>query len=271
MTITETTMTDMKIGIVGCAGRMGQMLVRQVAATAGCLVAGGTEAPGSAAIGKDVAAIAGLDPVGAEIGDDPAPLFAGVDAVIDFTSPDATVAHAALAAQAQCVHVVGTTGLDAAAVGKIERAAAHTPIVMAANMSVGVNLLAALVRRAAAALGDDYDIEIVEMHHRHKVDAPSGTALMLGHAAADGRGVDFDQVARLSREGITGERPQAAAMSSANIRWSSPAAASGWCSAISRARGNYSPAAPCAPRSGRRTGVPGSIRWQMCWGWTKNR
>jgi 4-hydroxy-tetrahydrodipicolinate reductase len=201
-------MTEMRIGIVGCAGRMGQMLVQEVAAADGCVIAGGTEAPGSAAIGKDVAGQAGLDPVGVAIGDDPAALFAAVDAVVDFTAPAASVRHAALAAQAQCALVIGTTGLDADDEAKIAVAAVHTPIVMAANTSVGVTLLAALVRQVAGVLGDDYDIEIVEMHHHHKVDAPSGTALALGRAAAAGRGVEFEDAARLSREGQTGARPR---------------------------------------------------------------
>jgi 4-hydroxy-tetrahydrodipicolinate reductase len=200
-------MTDLKVGIVGCAGRMGRMLVAEVTATEGCVVAGGTEAPGSDAVGKDIAALAGLEPSGIVIADDPVPMFATVDAVIDFTTPEATLRHAALAAQAPCGLVIGTTGLDAEAEAKIAQAGRHTPIVLAANMSVGVTLLSALVRRAARVLDEDYDIEIVEMHHRHKVDAPSGTALALGRAAAAGRGVAFDDVARLSRQGRTGPRP----------------------------------------------------------------
>ena len=201
-------MADMRIGIVGCAGRMGRMLVGEVAAAEGCVIAGGTEAPGSAAIGKDVAALAGLDPVGIAVGDDPEALFAAVDTVIDFTAPAASVHHAALAAAARCALVIGTTGLDADDDAKIAEAAADTAIVIAANTSVGVTLLTALVRQVAGILGDDYDIEIVEMHHHHKVDAPSGTALALGRAAAAGRGVDFEATARLSREGRTGARPR---------------------------------------------------------------
>jgi len=200
-------MTEYRIGVVGCAGRMGRMLIAEIAATPGCAVAGGTEAPNSDVLGQDVGRLAGLEPVGLEIGDDPAQLFAAADAIIDFTAPAATVRHAALAAQAQCALVVGTTGFSAEDEDKIETAAIHTPIVKAGNMSVGVNLLTGLVRRVAAILGEDYDIEVVEMHHRHKVDAPSGTALMLGRAAAEGRGVILDQVARYAREGHTGARP----------------------------------------------------------------
>ncbi len=200
-------MTTCRIGVVGCAGRMGRMLVQEIAATDGVTLAGGTEAPGSAALGRDVNGLAGLEPANLEIGDDPAYLFTAADAVVDFTAPAATVRHAALAAQAPCALVIGTTGLDAEAMDKIAKAASHAPILVAANTSVGVTLLASLVRRAAQTLGDDYDIEIVEMHHRHKVDAPSGTALALGRAAAEGRGVGFEGAARLSREGQTGARP----------------------------------------------------------------
>jgi len=199
-------METMKIGIVGCAGRMGRMLLSAVHAAEGCEIAGGTEAPGAAAVGRDLGELIGLGPLGFAVGDDAVELFATVDAVIDFTVPAATVAHAALAAQAQVAHVIGTTGLDAAQEQAIERAALHTAVVKAANMSLGVNLLLALVERVAATLTDDYDIEVLEMHHRHKVDAPSGTALALGRAAAAGRGVDLDAVAQKVRDGVTGAR-----------------------------------------------------------------
>ncbi|MCP4327517.1 MAG: 4-hydroxy-tetrahydrodipicolinate reductase [Alphaproteobacteria bacterium] len=201
-------MTESRIGIVGCAGRMGRMLAREVAAAADCVLAGGTETPGSAAVGKDMAALAGLEPIGVVVGDDPVDLFAAVDVVIDFTVPAATVRHAALAAQAPCALVIGTTGLDNAAQDKVAAAARHAPIVMAGNMSVGVNLLVDLVRQVAGVLGPGYDIEVVEMHHRNKVDAPSGTALMLGRAAAEGRGADLEAVARMARQGQVGPRPE---------------------------------------------------------------
>jgi len=201
-------MTDYRIGVVGCAGRMGRMLARAVARADGCVLAGGTEQPGHEAVGKDVGVVAGLDPAGVAVIDDSVELFAQTDAVIDFTAPAASVHHAGLAAQAQAVLVIGTTGFDDDDDAKIVRAAAHTPIVKAANMGIGVNLLAAMVRRVAATLDESFDIEVVEMHHRDKVDAPSGTALLLGEAAAAGRGADFDRVKRLTREGRTGERPR---------------------------------------------------------------
>ncbi|HSK39201.1 MAG TPA: 4-hydroxy-tetrahydrodipicolinate reductase, partial [Arenibaculum sp.] len=167
----------MKIGVVGCGGRMGRMLVRQIAATPECRVAGGTGRPGTPAIGKDIGVLAGIDPLGIAVTEDAVPLFADADAVIDFTSPEATEHHAALAAQGKTVHVIGTTGLGQAQLAAIGRAARHTAIIQSPNMSLGVNLLTALVEQVARTLGPDFDIEILEMHHRHKVDAPSGTAL----------------------------------------------------------------------------------------------
>jgi 4-hydroxy-tetrahydrodipicolinate reductase len=185
---------------------MGQMLIRQIGSTEGAAVAVGLETPASGAVGRDVGTVAGLDPLGIMVTDDAAELFAHADAVLEFTSPEATVAHAKLAAQAHTIHVVGTTGLDAGQEASLRQAAKHTPIVLGANMSVGINLLLALVERVASVLGPDYDIEIVEMHHHHKVDAPSGTALALGRAAAAGRGVALDQVSDRGRDGLTGPR-----------------------------------------------------------------
>ncbi|MEM8825016.1 MAG: 4-hydroxy-tetrahydrodipicolinate reductase, partial [Pseudomonadota bacterium] len=127
-------------------------------------------------------------------------------AVIDFTTPAATVAMSELTAQARAVHVVGTTGLTPDDIAALDRAGHHATIIRAGNMSLGVNLLTQLVRQVSAALGEDYDIEVVETHHRHKVDAPSGTALMLGQAAAEGRGVALDDVSDRARDGITGAR-----------------------------------------------------------------
>src|SRR5579883_3103061 len=173
-------MSGYRVGIVGCAGRMGQMLIREIMGTAGCALAGGTEAPGSAAIGRDLGEVSGVGPLQMKIGSDPAALFAAADAVIDFTSPKATVAHARLAAEAQKVLVIGTTGLGPADDASIADAARRTAIVRSPNMSLAVNLLTALTERVARSLGPDYDIEIFEIHHRHKVDAPSGTALALG-------------------------------------------------------------------------------------------
>jgi 4-hydroxy-tetrahydrodipicolinate reductase len=174
-------MADMKIGIVGAAGRMGGTVIRQVTMTDGCVVAAASEIPGSEAIGKDAGDVAGCGTLGVGIIDDAAAMFG-------------------------CIHIIGTTGLAPEQEAVLRAAGEKTPIVYAPNMSLAVNILFALTRRVAAMLDDDFDIEIVEMHHRHKVDAPSGTALGLGRAAAEGRNVAFDDVAVLSREGQTGER-----------------------------------------------------------------
>ncbi len=199
-------MADMKIGVVGAAGRMGGAVIRQVTGAEGCVVAAASEIPGSDAIGRDAGEVAGCGALGVKISDDAAAMFDAVDAVIEFSVPDATVAHAARAAAAGCAHIIGTTGLTAGHEAALREAGVRTPIVYAPNMSLAVNILFALTRRVAAMLDEDFDIEIVEMHHRYKVDAPSGTALGLGRAAAEGRGVAFDDVAVLSREGQTGER-----------------------------------------------------------------
>ena len=196
----------MKIGVVGCAGRMGRMLIAEIVANEVCDLAGGTEQPGSPVLGHDVAAQAGLDAVGLAVGEDPDALFAAADGVVDFTVPATTPDHARLAARHGTVLVSGTTGLEAAHQEALRAAAGKTAIFQAANMSVGITLLRALTRRVAGLLGADYDIEVVEMHHRHKVDAPSGTALALGQAAAAGRGVDLDAVAQRTRDGHTGPR-----------------------------------------------------------------
>jgi 4-hydroxy-tetrahydrodipicolinate reductase len=199
-------MSKMKIAVTGAAGRMGRELIRTVHGRQDCVVAGAIEQEGSIALGQDVGLLAGLGKVGVVITDDPLELFAKVDAVLDFTVPKATVEFAGLAANARIVHVFGTTGLTPEDDAKIAAAARHATIVRSGNMSLGVNLLTALTRKVAEALDADFDIEIVEMHHRHKVDAPSGTALMLGKAAADGRGVDLAKVSARGRDGHTGER-----------------------------------------------------------------
>ena len=196
----------MKIAVMGAAGRMGRELVRAIAATPGCSVSGGTEPPGSPAIGQDLGVLAGLGTLGIVIAPDAQSVIASADAILDFTSPAATMAFARMAAASGTVHIVGTTGFDAAGDAAIKDAAQRTAIVKAGNMSLGVNLLAALTKKVAAALGEDYDIEIVEMHHRMKVDAPSGTALMLGQAAAEGRAVPLGQKSVRSRDGHTGAR-----------------------------------------------------------------
>jgi len=194
------------IAIVGASGRMGQMLIGVVNDSTDATLSGVTERAGHSWIGQDLGVCMGGHPSGVMVSDDPLEVFAKSQAVIDFTSPDATVAHAALAAQARLVHVIGTTGLNADHFAKLSAAARHCAIVRAGNMSLGVNLLVQLTRKVAAALDEDYDIEIVEAHHRHKVDAPSGTALMLGEAAANGRGVSLADVAERGRDGITGAR-----------------------------------------------------------------
>lgn len=199
-------MDPYKIGVVGAAGRMGSMLLNTIADSEGCRIAGGTEPAGSPAVGRDLGALIGQEPIGIAVTDDPVDLFAKADAVIDFTIPAATVGHAELAAQGKAVHVIGTTGLDSEQEAALARAGRHTPIVYAPNMSLGVNLLMALVEQVSRSLGADYDIEVLEMHHRYKVDAPSGTALGLGQAAARGRGVALDDVAQRVRDGQTGAR-----------------------------------------------------------------
>ena len=199
-------MDDLGIGIVGCAGRMGQALARQIVATAGCRLAGGIEQADHPALGHDIGEAAGLGAMGLTIGDDASALFASADAVLEFSAPEASAAHARLAGAARTIHIIGTTALEPEHDRVIAEAARSTVIVQAANMSLGVNLLLALTRQIAAALDPDFDIEIVEMHHRHKADAPSGTALALGRAAAGGRGVTHDAVAVRGRDGITGAR-----------------------------------------------------------------
>lgn len=189
----------MKIAIAGAAGRMGQMLIRRIAATEGCSLVGAIESPTSNAIGSDVGGIKATADAAAAIG--------GADVLIDFTVPAATVAHAKIAADKGVAVVIGTTGLNPEQGKAIHDATKKVPIVWAANMALGVNILMALVEKTAAMLDPAYDIEILEMHHRHKIDAPSGTALALGRAAAAGRKVELDKVWRKSRDGHTGARP----------------------------------------------------------------
>lgn len=203
-------MSDMKLVVTGAAGRMGQALVRAVHTMEGVRVAGALERRGSPHVGRDAGELAGIGIIGAEITDDPLPAMAAADGVLDFTGPAATVAFAGYAAQARIVHVIGTTGCSAEDEAAIAAAARHATIVKSGNMSLGVNLLAVLVRQAARALDADFDIEIVEMHHRHKVDAPSGTALMLGEAAAEGRGIALAEHSERGRDGHTGVRADGA-------------------------------------------------------------
>ena len=181
---------------------MGRTLIRLIHADPALDLAGGLEAKDSAALGQDLGVLAGGEKLGINASDDALALMAAADGVIEFTTPAASVELAGLAAQARSVHIIGTTGFDAAQEEAIAAAARHARIVKSGNMSLGVNVLAGLVKQAAAQLGDDWDIEILDMHHRHKVDAPSGTALLLGAAAADGRGVDLDDRRESGRDGI---------------------------------------------------------------------
>lgn len=201
-------MSDMGLVVVGAGGRMGQTLLRLVAETPGARLAGAIERAGSPALGKDAGELAGLGSLGVVITDDPLPAFAKADGVLDFSTPAATVEFAGYAAQARIAHVIGTTGCSADDDARIKAAARHATIVKSGNMSLGINLLSVLVKQAAAALGSDYDIEVLEMHHRMKVDAPSGTALLLGQAAADGRDISLSDNSVRSRDGHTGARPQ---------------------------------------------------------------
>jgi 4-hydroxy-tetrahydrodipicolinate reductase len=199
-------MDEVGIAVVGVSGRMGQMLVGVLDETPGVRISGVTERPGHPWIGRDLGEAMGGPRRGLTVEDDPLPVFARSQAALDFTTPAATMLHAELAAQARLVHVIGTTGLERDDLERLAAAARHAVIVRAGNMSVGVNLLTVLARKVAAVLGPDYDIEIVEMHHRGKVDAPSGTALMLGEAAAAGRRVNLADVAERGRDGLTGAR-----------------------------------------------------------------
>jgi 4-hydroxy-tetrahydrodipicolinate reductase len=199
-------MSDMRLVVAGAAGRMGRTLVQIIHATKGATLVGALEHHGSKALGQDAGVLAGIGEIGVPVSANPLETLVKADGVVDFTSPASTVQLAGLAAQARIVHVIGTTGLSAQDIEKIDAASRHAVIIRSGNMSLGVNLLAALVKKVAATLGEDYDIEIVEMHHRMKVDAPSGTALMMGEAAAAGRGVKLADVSARGRDGHTGAR-----------------------------------------------------------------
>ena len=199
-------MSDMRLAVMGASGRMGRELIRCVHGIDGCVVAGAIEQAGSLALGEDAGMLAGLGRINVPITDDPLDIVAKVDGILDFTIPKASVEFAGLAANARIVHVIGTTGMSEADEAAVKAAARHATIVKAGNMSLGVNLLVAITRKVAEALDADFDIEVLEMHHKHKVDAPSGTALMLGQAAADGRRVDLKASSVRSRDGHTGAR-----------------------------------------------------------------
>jgi 4-hydroxy-tetrahydrodipicolinate reductase len=198
--------SDMRVVIAGAGGRMGRTLIHAIAATRGVTLAGAVEAADSAVIGRDAGELAGLGRNGITVTSDVAALLTQADGLIEFSIPAATLVLAELTAAAGLVHIIGTTGHSAEEEALIATAAGRATIVKSGNMSLGVNLLAALVKRVANTLGDDYDIEILEMHHNKKIDAPSGTALLLGRAAAAGRGINLEQHAARARDGITGAR-----------------------------------------------------------------
>ncbi|MGY6706753.1 MAG: 4-hydroxy-tetrahydrodipicolinate reductase [Rhizobiaceae bacterium] len=200
-------MSDMKLVVTGAGGRMGRTIIRAIHESEGVTLWGALEREGSAHLGQDAGELAGIGQVGVAITADPLPSIAQADGIIDFSSPAATVANAGYAAQARIVHVIGTTGCSAEDDAAIKAAARHAVIVKSGNMSLGINLLAVLVEQAARALSNEFDIEVLEMHHRHKVDAPSGTALLLGEAAAAGRAIGLDDNAVRVRDGHTGPRP----------------------------------------------------------------
>jgi 4-hydroxy-tetrahydrodipicolinate reductase len=199
-------MAEMRLIVAGAGGRMGRTLVKAIAEHKSLTLVGALENAGSPLIGQDAGVLAGIGDNNVTLTNDAATLIDKADGIIDFTAPAATVALAALCAKGGKAHVIGTTGLNAGQDAKIEEAAAHAVIVKSGNMSLGVNLLAALTKRVAATLDETFDIEIVEMHHNKKVDAPSGTALLLGEAAAAGRRVDLAQRSERGRDGHTGAR-----------------------------------------------------------------
>jgi len=199
-------MSDMRLIVAGAGGRMGRTLVKAIAETQGLALAGALEASGSPLLGKDAGELAGIGANGIKVTADAAALIGGADGIVDFTIPAATLALAALAAKAGKVHVIGTTGCSAADDAKIAEAAKTAMVVKSGNMSLGVNLLAALTKRVARTLDAAFDIEVLEMHHNQKIDAPSGTALLLGQAAAAGRGIDLRAHEVMSRVGHTGAR-----------------------------------------------------------------
>jgi 4-hydroxy-tetrahydrodipicolinate reductase len=199
-------MPDIRLIVAGAGGRMGRTLVKAIAETPGLMLAGATEGEGSPLLGQDSGMLAGLPPNRVVVTSEVRPLTLAADAIIDFTVPAATVRLAALAAETHLAHIIGTTGMSAADDAKVAEAAKKTAIMKSGNMSLGVNLLAALTKRVAKTLDDSFDIEIVEMHHNKKIDAPSGTALMFGRAAAEGRGVDLAAHSARGRDGETGAR-----------------------------------------------------------------
>jgi 4-hydroxy-tetrahydrodipicolinate reductase len=196
-----------KVVVTGAAGRMGTQIVRLVKATEGLVLHGAVERPGSGAAGKDAGALAGLEAAGVTVGEDLAAALRGADVVVDFTSHEASARHAELCAEHGVALVIGSTGFTPEAKARVAAAARRVPVVLSPNMSVGVNVLFDLVRQAAAVLGEAYDVEIVELHHKRKRDAPSGTAVRLGEVAAEALGRKPADALAFSRHGILGERP----------------------------------------------------------------
>jgi 4-hydroxy-tetrahydrodipicolinate reductase len=199
-------MADMRLIVAGAGGRMGRTLVKAIAETPGLMLAGATEGEGSPLLGQDSGVLAGLPPNRVVVTSEVRPLTLAAEAIIDFTVPAATVRLAALAAETHLAHIIGTTGMSAADDAKVAEAAKKTAIMKSGNMSLGVNLLAGLTARVARTLGPEFDIEILELHHRHKRDAPSGTALLLGEAAASGRGIALKDHSARARDGDIGPR-----------------------------------------------------------------
>lgn len=199
--------SSVAIGVAACAGRMGRAILAAVLEDAGCRLAGASQYPDHATVGADAGTLAGRAAAGVAVAADPAAMMAAADTVIDFSTPAATMAHLAAALEAGTPLCVGTTGLDAGQRLALREAGAHIPVLLAPNMSVGATLLTEYTRRLAAILGEDYDIEILGLQHRHKVDAPSGTALALARAAAEGRGLDPESIGATPRDGHTGARP----------------------------------------------------------------
>ncbi len=196
----------MRIGIIGCGGRMGRMIVAEVLDTEACILVGGIERSCSPHIGLDLATLIGRPPIGLVVGEEPRPLFDAADVLVDFSSVSSTAANAALAAETGKALVVGTTGLGPEQTDALAAAARRVPVLCSPNMSLGVNIMFSLVEQVSRTLDDGYDIEIMEMHHRNKVDAPSGTALTLGRAAALGRGIDLGVSSQRVRDGYIGQR-----------------------------------------------------------------
>jgi 4-hydroxy-tetrahydrodipicolinate reductase len=199
-------MTDMRLIVAGAGGRMGRTLVKAISETPGLMLAGATEGEGSPLLGQDSGVLAGLPPNRVIVTSEVRPLALAADGILDFTIPAATVKLAALAADTKLVHIIGTTGMSAADDAIVADAAKKTAIMKSGNMSLGVNLLAVLTKQVAQSLGEEFDIEIVEMHHNKKIDAPSGTALLFGEAAAAGRKIDLKTHSERGRDGHAGAR-----------------------------------------------------------------